>query len=113
MPDARFEDIIEAELSSGSEYWEVQIDPIFIETCEVDSIVVTSVLASKPCMLGAFVNNGKVVLTSERKIIDATKVTIRVSGIRKGTKDTRFPEFTKEQMEANNAFWSSSITYER
>ena len=113
MPDARFEDIIEAELSSGSEYWEVQIDPIFIETCEVDSIVVTSVLASKPCMLGAFVNNGKVVLTSERKIIDATKVTIRVSGIRKGTKDTRFPEFTKEQMEANNAFWSSSITNER
>ena len=100
-------------LSAGTDHWDVTIDPIFIQTCEVDSVVVSSVVPSKPCLLGAIVEGDKIILTANAEITDDIKVTIRVSGVRKGRKDTRFPVFTKEQMKANNAFWSSSITYER
>ena len=34
-------------------------------------------------------------------------VTIKVSGIRKGRKDRRFPIFSAEEAEKNNQFWDS------
>jgi hypothetical protein len=106
MPEARFEDIITFTL--GDTWTELDIDPLFIDSCEVGSIRAVSLVASKWAPLGAFVEDDKLyVHLKEGSKIEEVIVTVKLSGIRRGTSD-RFPVFSEEQMEANNRFWSSA-----
>tara|TARA_R110002020_G_scaffold16515_2_gene58243 strand:- start:1973 stop:2302 length:330 start_codon:yes stop_codon:yes gene_type:complete len=107
MPEARFEDIVTFILSDT--WTEVDIDPLFIDSCEAGSIRAISLVPSKWAPLGAFVEDDKLYVhhKGDGKIEEDIIVTVKLSGIRRGTKD-RFPVFSEEQMEANNKFWSSA-----
>lgn len=113
MPEPRFEELIVATLSAHKSTWKVEIDSTFMETCNAESLLVTSVSSTVPCVLGAEILDGVVIVSADRELSTPIKVTIRVSGVRKGDNYERFPIFTKEEMEANNAFWASSTKYER
>jgi len=108
MPEARFEDILTFKVDST--WTETDIDPVYIDSCEKNSINVISLVSNKWAPLGAFVEDNKLYVHHRegREIEGDLIVTVKLSGIRRGSTD-RFPVFTKEQMEANNKFWNSAI----
>ena len=112
MPEPVFEDVMQTVLDVGT-VWVVDLDPRFIEVCEAGSIIVTSVVCEFAVVLGATVIGDKVEIRSAAPLSGRAKAVVRVTGVRKGSKGKRFPSFTKEEMNANNAFWSSSISGSR
>jgi len=87
----------------------VPIDPRYIEVCERDSIKVCGCVPDKPVMVGAAVEGGAVLLEIAQPIPPReVEVTLRLTGIRKGFAGLRFPDRTKEEFEANEAFIKSA-----
>jgi hypothetical protein len=107
MPEARFEDILTFTLNGT--WTEIDIDPLFIDSCEAGSIRAISLVSSKWAPLGAFVEDDKLYVhhNEDSEIDEEIFVTVKLSGIRRGTTE-RFPVFSEGQMEANNKFWSSA-----
>jgi hypothetical protein len=107
MPEARFEDVLTFTLDGT--WTEIDIDPLFIESCEVGSILAVSLVSNKWAPLGAFVEDDKLYVhhKEDSEIEEEVFVTVKLSGIRRGMTE-RFPVFNARQMEANNKFWSSS-----
>ena len=63
----------------------------------------TSAVPSEPCLVGA-----KIVGCTLRVVIDGDRpeyVTVKISGVRAGRKDKRFPVFTEEEAQRNTNFW--------
>ena len=107
MPEARFEDILTFHVTDT--VTEIAIDPLFIDSCAPRSIHAISLVSNKWAPLGAVVVGDKLRVHHKdgSSIEDDLIVTVKLSGIRRGTKD-RFPVFSEEQMEANNRFWSAA-----
>jgi len=74
--------------------------------CEPGSVFVSAVVPSRLARVAACIEDGKLVVASEMCPIN---VTVRVVGTRRGRGGVRFPEYTKEQMAQNEAFWASSV----
>tara|TARA_B100000700_G_C14553661_1_gene627773 strand:- start:42 stop:458 length:417 start_codon:yes stop_codon:yes gene_type:complete len=117
-PEPRFEDILTVNLedfpadnADGYLRFKITMDPIFQEVCAKNTISVTSTTASKPCVLGAHVEDSNVILqvinltNAELSEID---VTIVVSGVRKDHESIRFPRYGEEEMIRNKEFWSQA-----
>ena len=104
MPEAIFEDIIQIQTNYDKSIT-YEIDKTFLSVCEEESVTISSFVPSSPCIFGAYVQNSKIYI----KFKDSSPefVTIKVSGIRKGRKDRRFPIFSAEQAQKNNEFWDS------
>ena len=104
MPEAIFEDIIQIQTNYNKNI-EQDIDKIFLSVCEEASIAISSLVPSSPCIFGAYIENNKIYINFK----DSTPefVTLKVSGIRKGRKDRRFPIFSAEEAQKNNQFWDS------
>ena len=108
MPEARFEDILTFTLDGT--WTEIDIDPLYIDSCEKNSITAISLVSNKWAPLGAFVEDNKLYVHHQesREIEEGLTVTVKLSGIRRGSTD-RFPVFTERQMEANTKFWNSAL----
>jgi len=80
---------------------EIDIDPIFLEIVEYETLKVLSVVPSEITAFSAKIINGKVIVETNRSVVGHVMIT----GVRKGFLGHRFTERTKEQFERNVAFW--------
>jgi hypothetical protein len=104
-PEVRFEDVILAGLPDPPG-GRIPIDPMFLHVCEPDSIEVVGLVPSLPVVLGARVEGHEIVLSRQTYTDRPVSATIKLSGIRRGRQDVRFPRFTREQYERNTRFWN-------
>ena len=111
MPEARFEDMLVLKMTSSSQ--EFQIDPLFSEATEPGTLYPISAISNEPIYIGARVINHNLLLV-ELDFEPASEVTIyvRLSGLRRGYKNKRFPTFTDKQMQKNNRFWAEAYAKE-
>ena len=105
-PEVRFEDVVRVPVTGP--VTRTAIDPRFIEVCEPGSIDVISVTSPLPALVGAAVEGPEIVVRVAGDLPPYVVVTL--SGIRSGSRNIRFPRKTRDQMQRNNAFWSSSVS---
>ena len=118
MPESRFEDIVEVTIPYGDLAATASLDRDYLATCEPGSVKIVSVVTNYPALVGAEVlckdqDVCDIMVTLDTFCSNSVRVTMKVSGIRKGFRNTRFPTFSQEEMRSNNAFWSSSTKYEQ
>lgn len=97
------------EVSIENELQEFDVDNLFVEACEPDSIVVTSIHSDEKPIgnVLAKITNNIIVVKSDEKMIPY-KLRISVAGVRKGMTE-RFKVYNEYQARRNAAFWDSSI----
>ena len=105
-PEARFEETIEIQTNKLEEL-SIQIDPTFIHVCEENCIKPISYVSSEPCVCGIKVDGSLLKIKFSDLLPVPESLIVKLSGIRKGRKNSRFQEFTKEEMEKNVNFWSA------
>jgi hypothetical protein len=109
MPEARFADVIQVENSERSRSLRIPIDPRFCAVVVPGTVVVTSLVPDEPVACGARVQHGVIQLQfAGRKGRAPRAITITLSGVRRGRKDIRFPQFTAEQAMRNRKFWDQA-----
>ena len=103
-----FFDVISVELKE-ERFKSVEIDPIFIESCSKDSILVVSHSPNKPCVVSAEVIKNKINIEAlpVGTYYKDLKINILISGKRKDFEYFRFQEKTKQQYLKNENFWSN------
>ncbi len=109
MPTPHFMDYVEVTLPPGHVKANVPIDEKFLQVCEPDSVICTAYTTDLPIPVGTTVKSGY--LRVRRRVedcSDAVTVVVTLSGVRHGQQGLRFPKFSTEQMERNNAFWSNA-----
>lgn len=104
MPETLFEDFAVVTLTEKQQAFE--LDPRFIEACEPGTLRVTGCVFSQPCVVGASVDHDRLHTVCRVSPTSNVQATFRISGQRRGF-TSRFPAFTREQMERNNEFWRS------
>ena len=104
MPEVRFDDVITLK-TEGKLSLQHKIDEEFVYVCEEDSIEAIGYSTSEPSLCGININKNIISVKFSGSIPES--ITIKISGIRKGRKDKRFPIFSEEEMKKNLAFWSS------
>ena len=105
-PEVRFEDVVRVPVTGQVK--RAAIDPRFIEVCEPGSIDVISVTSPLPALVGAAIEGSDIVVRVPGDLPPYVVVTL--SGIRSGSRNIRFPLKTRDQMQRNNAFWSSAVS---
>ncbi len=109
MPTPYFMDYVEATLPPGETKIDVPIDEKFMRVCEPGSVRCTAYTADLPIPVGTVVKSGYLrVRRRSEDCTDAVTVLATVSGVRRGRRGLRFPNFSQEQMERNNAFWTKA-----
>ena len=101
-PEVRIEDIIKTKLNQKIAI--VDIEEMFLNICDKNSILVSGLSCNKQCLVSAKVFKNKIIVNSSLKDVE---VVLRLSGIRKDRIGKRFTESTKEDMIKNNNFWRS------
>lgn len=107
MPDARFEDIVIVKVGRRRQVRR-QLNAMFSRVCEPRSIVISSLVPSHPATVGARLERGQIVVECSTRPDRSLTVTLRLTGIRRGFKDRRFQQFTRDQMLANNRFYAKA-----
>ena len=102
MPDIRFDEIMIIQ-TEGKNKIKVNIDEKYVYVCEPDTIEPIAYTSSEPCSCGFNVSGNELKIDIEGNA--PKELRIKLSGIRKGSLNNRFDEFTYEEMVANNAFW--------
>lgn len=105
MPEVRFDDYME--IFPKKRISKTPIDPKFMEVCEPDTVRVISAIGDVAPVKYARIEEGCVVLGTpfwKRP----NRVGIRLSGIRRGFRNLRFPDRTKNQFEHNEKFINSA-----
>lgn len=105
-PEVRFEDVVRMPVTGP--VTRAAIDPRFIEVCEPSLIDVISVTSPLPSSVGAVVEGSDIVVRVAGDLPPYVVVTL--SGIRSGSRNVRFPQKTRDQMQRNNAFWSTAVS---
>ena len=86
-----------------------RIDDRFLAVCEPDSMVITGVSGDRAGSVGAVVEKNNVVLSAwPLPFLRPTKVTLKLTGVRKGFKHLDMPERSREQFVANEKFINSA-----
>ena len=103
-PEVRFEDVVRIPIEKADSTHVV--DRVFTDVCEPGSLQVAGVAAPTPCVIGAEATDNllRIRITGDLP----PYVTVKLSGVRAGRGDVRFPQCTEEQMERNNAFWNQA-----
>ncbi|GAB6188126.1 hypothetical protein JCM17478_36910 [Thermopirellula anaerolimosa] len=87
----------------------LQIDPRFVEVCEPGSLVVSACVADVPVVVGASVEGNWVrvrfAVENDRQEV---RLVLRVTGVRRSFAGLRFPNRSRRQFEANEAFINSA-----
>ena len=82
----------------------VEFDPILHEVCAANSVILLAVAPNRPAIWGGEVVDNKIHLEF---VGSPTRATISVRGVRKGFEGIHFPPASREEMEANDLFWST------
>ena len=86
-----------------------RIDDRFLAVCEPDSMVITGVSGDRAGSVGAVVEKNNVVLSAwPLPFLRPTKVTLKLTGVRKGFRHLDMPERSREQFVANEKFINSA-----
>lgn len=86
-----------------------RIDDRFLAVCERDSMVVTGISGDKLGPVGAVIEDNEVILDAlPVSFLRPNKVTLKLTGTRKGFKGFDMPERSKEQFIANERFINSA-----
>ena len=86
-----------------------RIDDRFLAVCERDSMVVTGISGDKLGPVGAVIKDNEVILDAlPVSFLRPNKVTLKLTGTRKGFKGFDMPERSKEQFTANERFINSA-----
>ena len=87
----------------------VPIDDRFLAVCEPKSMVITGVAGDRAGSVGAVVEENNVILSAwPLSFLRPTKVTLKLTGVRKGFKRHDMPERSREQFIANENFINSA-----
>lgn len=91
----------------------VAIDDRFLKVCEPDSMVITGITGDRAGSIGAVVEKNNVVLSAwPLSFLRPRKVTLKLTGIRKGFKRYDMPERSRQQFIANEKFINSAYPKE-
>jgi hypothetical protein len=86
-----------------------RIDDRFLAVCEPDSMTITGVSGDRAGSVGAVVEENNVVLSAwPLSFLRPNKVTLKLTGVRKGFKHLDMPERSREQFIANEKFINSA-----
>ena len=86
-----------------------RIDDRFLAVCEPDSMTITGVAGDRAGSVGAVVEKNNVVLSAwPLSFLRPNKVTLKLTGVRKGFKHLDMPERSREQFIANEKFINSA-----
>ena len=86
-----------------------RIDDRFLAVCERDSMVVTGISGDKLGPVGAVIKDNEVILDAlPVSFLRPNKVTLKLTGTRKGFEGFDMPESRKEQFTANERFINSA-----
>ena len=90
-----------------------RIDDRFLAVCEPDSMVITGVSGDRAGSVGAVVEKNNVILSAwPLSFLRPSKVTLKLTGTRKGFRGFDMPERSKEQFIANERFINSAYPRE-
>jgi hypothetical protein len=90
-----------------------RIDDRFLAVCEPDSMAVTGISGDKAGSVGAVVEKNNVILSAwPLSFLRPSKVTLKLTGTRKGFRGFDMPERSKEQFIANENFINSAYPRE-
>jgi hypothetical protein len=109
MPESRFFDLYDVSNIDEGSHLVCRLDHRFIDVCVPGSIVPVSVAPNRPCQVGVAVKDGGIwmdIVASTHGV--PTRLTVTVSGIRRGKKGDRFPAFKADTAQRNRAFWSQA-----
>ena len=107
MPEVRFDDVMV--VTANSRDGTYPIDPKFLEVCEPHSIEVCGTSVDLPIAVGAVVSEENVrVRLSGIQWEGPTRVVIRLTGIRRGFRNLRMPDRSREEFVANERFIQSA-----
>lgn len=91
----------------------VAIDDRFLKVCEPDSMVITGITGNRAGSVGAVVEKNNIILSAwPLSFLRPTKVTLKLTGVRKGFKRYDMPERSREQFIANEEFINSAYPKE-
>ncbi len=110
-PVAWFFDVARIAIARTDTEVQAPVDPLFVEACEPGSIRVLAVQPDVPLSgsLGACVSDdNKVLVRCPPNGDRALSVTVTLAGARRGLTE-RFPVFTKDQADRNQAFWDQAL----
>jgi hypothetical protein len=86
-----------------------RIDDRFLAVCEPDSMTVTGISGDRAGSVGAVVEKNNVILSAwPLSFLRPSKVTLKLTGTRKGFRGFDMPERSKEQFIANERFINSA-----
>ncbi len=103
-PQVRFEDVVRLKLQGRDHMY--PLDRTYVDVCEPGSLLVVGVSTSIPTLIGVEVVDNYVRVRVNGDIPEF--VTLKLSGIRAGRNEVRFPNYTEDQMHKNNAFWGQA-----
>ena len=90
-----------------------RIDDRFLAVCEPDSMTVTGISGDRAGSVGAVVEKNNVILSAwPLSFLRPSKVTLKLTGTRKGFRGFDMPERSKEQFIANENFINSAYPRE-
>lgn len=109
-PEVRFDDVVRADIEHR--YADIDLDDRYVEVCEPGSLEVCGCVAQAPIGVTAFITevDGSMKIHVEflGDIDEPVRVVVRLTGVRKGFAEHRFPDRTAEQFEANERFIQSA-----
>lgn len=109
MPEVRFDDLLVIPITG--QVTRQKIDFRYLLVCEPDTVRVDSAVGDTGPVVCARVANGDVIVEVQKKRRPAN-VTVRLTGIRKGFLNLRFPTRSERQFKANEAFINSAYPRE-
>lgn len=110
-PEVLFEDILLARIPQKAAT--LQIDPRFVEVCEPRSLVVSGCVPNVPVVVGASVEGSLVhVRFAVENETQTVQLVLRLTGVRRGFAGLRFPNRSRRQFQANEAFINSAYPAE-
>src|SRR5262249_6002041 len=104
MPEIRFEDVVRVPLKGA--VTEFALDPILLEVCEPESLLVVGYSTPVPAHLGSRVQGN--ILRIEAAGDPPPFAVVKLSGVRLGRRGIRFPQKTQQEKEKNDRFWGQA-----
>lgn len=104
-PQVRFEDVLQVTITGPETVYALARE--FVDICELNSLSVVGLTAPIPVMLGAEIDDNLLRVRVAGELPDY--VIVKVSGLRAGHSELRFPRYSETQMKKNDAFWRQAL----
>jgi hypothetical protein len=104
-PQVRFEDVLRISITERE-----TVHPLpreFVDICDLNSLSVIGATSPTPAMIGAEIDDNVLRLHIEGKLPEY--VVVKISGLRAGHGQLRFPRYSEVQKQKNDAFWRQAL----